>query len=224
MKPKGEAIAIVSGGLDSVTLAHALAGDGWNLHLLAFDYGQRHARELEFARRCATRLDAGIDVVDLTSLLPLLRGSALTDDIPVPHGHYAAPSMAITIVPNRNAIFLSIAYAAAVSRNAQIVATGVHAGDHFVYPDCRPEFIVSFNEMQKLAVAGCGDPDLHLHAPFVGRSKSEIVTLGARLGVPFGETWSCYEGGKIHCGQCGTCVERKEAFELAGVSDPTKYA
>jgi len=224
MKSKGEAVAIVSGGLDSVTLAHLLSDEGWNLHLLAFNYGQRHARELGFAQKCAGRLNASIDIVDLSSLLPLLRGSALTDDIAVPHGHYAAPSMAITIVPNRNAIFLTIAYAAAVSRAAQIVATGVHAGDHFVYPDCRPAFIESFGAMQKLAVEGCGDANLKLHAPFVGKTKSEIVSIGARLGVPFDETWSCYQGGQVHCGQCGTCVERREAFELSGVIDPTQYA
>lgn len=217
------AIAIVSGGLDSVTLAHLLKSEGWDLHLLAFDYGQRHKRELRFARSCAARLNSSLDVVDLTGLEPVLRGSALTDDIAVPHGHYESPSMAITIVPNRNAIFLAVAYAAAVSRKAQRVAIGVHAGDHFIYPDCRPAFIESFDAMQRVAVEGCGDDHLHLSAPFVQMSKSDIVRIGAGLNVPFEETWSCYEGGEIHCGQCGTCVERIEAFALADVPDPTTY-
>jgi 7-cyano-7-deazaguanine synthase len=219
-----KAVAIVSGGLDSVTLAYLLHSQGWDLDLLAFDYGQRHRREVEFARQCAQDLNARFDLVDLRGAGRLLGGSALTDEnIAVPHGHYAAPSMAITIVPNRNAIFLTVAYGAAVAREAEIVATAVHGGDHFIYPDCRPAFIQSFDAMQKLAVEGCGHPGLHLHAPFVQKFKHDIVHIGAGLGVPFEKTWSCYEGGAIHCGECGTCVERKEAFHLAGVVDPTEY-
>ena len=217
------AIAVVSGGLDSVTLAYWLA-QKYDVHLLAFDYGQRHRRELDFARKCATNLDAPLDVVDISSLRAILGGSALTDDIAVPHGHYAAPSMAVTIVPNRNAIFLTIAFGAAISQHAEAVAVGVHAGDHFIYPDCRPEFIQSFAAMQRVAVEGCGDPNLQLLAPFVQKSKADIVTLGAQLNVPFAQTWSCYEGAEIHCGRCGTCVERIEAFALARVEDPTLYA
>lgn len=222
-KPK--AIALVSGGLDSVTLAYLLASEGWELHLLAYDYGQRHQREVEFARQCAQDLGAAFDLVDLRGAGQLLGGSALTDEnIAVPHGHYAAPSMAITIVPNRNAIFLAVAYGAAVAENAQIVATAVHGGDHFIYPDCRPGFIEAFDAMQKQAVAGCGHPTLHLHAPFVHQFKHDIVKIGAALGVPYEKTWSCYEGGALHCGQCGTCVERKESFALADVKDPTLYS
>ncbi len=219
------AIVILSGGLDSVVLAHLMQSEKNDLHLLSFDYGQRHAKELEYSRRAAMCLKAPHNIVDIRSVGALLGGSALTDEnIAVPHGHYAAPSMAITIVPNRNAIFLTIAYGVAVAQNAQIVATAVHSGDHFVYPDCREEFLQSFNAMQRLAVAGCGDENLHLYAPFADKTKSQIVEIGARLNVPFGETWSCYEGGTIHCGQCGTCVERKEAFETAGVFDPTEYS
>jgi 7-cyano-7-deazaguanine synthase len=218
------AIAIVSGGLDSVVLAHLLQSEGHDLHLISFDYGQRHARELEYSRLCATRLNAPHEVIDIRAVGRVLGGSALTDEsIPVPHGHYAAPSMAITIVPNRNAIFLTIAYGVAVARNAQLVATAVHSGDHFIYPDCRGAFVKSFDAMQRLAVEGCGDAGLHLHTPFVDKSKAQIVTVGAALNVPFNETWSCYEGNEIHCGECGTCVERKEAFALAGVADPTEY-
>jgi 7-cyano-7-deazaguanine synthase len=217
------AVAVVSGGLDSVTLAHLLHARGWNLSLLAIDYGQRHKRELALAQACAQRLGAEIHTVDLTGLRPLLKGSALTDDVVVPHGHYAAPSMAATIVPNRNAIFLAVAYAAAVAAGAQLVAIGVHAGDHPVYPDCRPAFIESFAAMQKIATEGSGDARLELYAPFLNMGKHDIVRLGADLGVPFVETWSCYEGGALHCGNCGTCVERREAFALAGVPDPTEY-
>jgi 7-cyano-7-deazaguanine synthase len=218
-----KAVAIVSGGMDSVTLAYLLSSEGFSLHLLSVNYGQRHLKELEYAKVCAQRLDAKFDVVDLSSMGRLLKGSALTDDIPVPHGHYAAPNMAITVVPNRNAILLSIAYGVAVAEGAEVVATGVHAGDHFVYPDCRPEFIKAFQEMQKQAVEGFGDESLKLYAPFVEWSKADIVATGARLGVPYADTWSCYEGGEVHCGECGTCVERRESFQLARVQDPTIY-
>jgi len=217
------AVAIVSGGLDSVTLAYLLRAEGYELHLVAFNYGQRHVKEVEYARLCAARVEATFDLVDLSAVGRLLKGSALTDDIPVPHGHYAAPSMAITIVPNRNAIMLAVAYGVAVAQNAEIVATAVHAGDHFIYPDCRPAFIESFDAMQRVAVEGCGHPDLRLHAPFANIAKHDIVAIGARLNVPFADTWSCYEGGEVHCGRCGTDVERREAFELAGVPDPTVY-
>ncbi len=218
-----KAIAIVSGGLDSVTLAYLLHAEGYELHLLSFDYGQRHKKELVYAERCANRLSAAFDIIDLSNIGRFLTGSALTDAIPVPDGHYAAPNMAITVVPNRNAMMLSIAYAVAVAEKAQIVAIGVHAGDHFIYPDCRPEFITSFDTMQRLAVEGFGDPQLKLEAPFVHLGKHQIVQLGTALHVPYADTWSCYKGGEKHCGTCGTCFERKEAFELADVPDPTAY-
>ncbi len=222
MDGKG-AVAIVSGGMDSVTLAHLLNEEGYDLHLLSVDYGQRHKKELAYAERCAKRLGASFDVVDISGVGRLLSGSALTDDIEVPHGHYAEETMAVTVVPNRNAIMLSIAYGVAVARGAQVVATAVHAGDHYVYPDCRPEFIEAFDAMQKKAVEGFGDPALHLYTPFAHKTKAQIVEVGAALGVPYEDTWSCYEGGEVHDGLCGTCTERKEAFELAGVPDPTVY-
>lgn len=224
MSEKKRAVAIVSGGLDSVVLSHLLASQNFDLHLLSFDYGQKHKKELEFARECAARLNARFDVVDLSGFTPLISGSALTSsEIAVPHGHYAAQNMAITVVPNRNAIMLALAFGAAVNEGASVVATAVHGGDHAIYPDCRPEFIESFDQMQRLAVEGFGASDLHLHAPFLATDKTGIVREGARLEVPFERTWSCYEGGEIHCGQCGTCVERREAFEIAGVWDPTFY-
>jgi len=147
----------------------------------------------------------------------------LTDGVLVPHGHYAAPNMAITVVPNRNAIMLSIAYGVAVAEGAELVATGVHSGDHFVYPDCRPEFIEAFGAMQKEAVKGFGDESLRLYAPFVEKSKADIVVTGDRLGVPYADTWSCYDGGEVHRGRCSTDVERILAFKEAGIQDPTEY-
>ena len=162
-------------------------------------------------------------IVDISGVGRLLSGSALTDDIEVPHGHYAEETMAVTVVPNRYAIMLSIAYGAAVADGAQLVAAAVHAGDHFVYPDCRPAFIEAFDGMERLATEGFGHQNLRLHAPFLDKTKAGIARIGAELGVPYEDTWSCYGGGEVHCGLCGTCNERKEAFELAGVTDPTAY-
>jgi 7-cyano-7-deazaguanine synthase len=223
MRKGDRAVAIVSGGMDSVTLAYLLDSEGYELHLLSVDYGQRHRKEISYAKRCAERLGAACDVVDISHVGRLLSGSALTDDVEVPHGHYAAENMAVTVVPNRNAIMLSIAYGVAVARGATLVAAAVHAGDHYVYPDCRPQFVEAFDAMQRQAVEGFGDPDLRLHAPFIHKTKAEIVEIGTSLGVPYEDTWSCYEAGEIHCGLCGTCNERKEAFQLATVPDPTKY-
>ncbi len=214
-------IAIVSGGMDSVTLAYKLAAEGHNIHLLSFNYGQRHKKELDFARMAAYDLGGLWDVVDLSNLTHLIGGSSLTSDIPVPDGHYAEETMKITVVPNRNAIMLAIAYGVAVAEQADYVAVGVHAGDHFIYPDCRPEFISLFEQMEDRAIEGFGSAKLL--APFVNISKADIVSLGTVVNVPYRKTWSCYKGGDVHCGTCGTCVERKEAFQLAGVEDPTEY-
>ena len=218
-----KAIAIVSGGVDSVTLAYLLHAQGHELHLLSFDYGQRHKKELFFAELCARRLNAAFDVIDLTTITRFLKGSALTDAVPVPEGHYAAPNMAITVVPNRNAIMLSVAYAVAVAERVNLVAAGVHAGDHFIYPDCRPTFIKAFDAMERLAVEGFGEANLRLETPFVHLEKYQIITMGAALGVPYSDTWSCYKGNEQHCGRCGTCVERKLAFRDAMVADPMSY-
>lgn len=218
-----KAIAIVSGGMDSVTLANVLKSEGYDLHLLSFDYGQRHSKELEYAKRCADSLGARWSLVNLSTVTPLMAGSALTGSTPVPDGHYEAETMRVTVVPNRNAVMLAIAYAAAVSEQSDIVAIGVHSGDHFIYPDCRPEFVQAFDAMERLATRGHAAPGLRLYAPFVAMTKADIVRRGAALGVDYADTWSCYKGGAVHCGTCGTCVERKEAFELAGVNDPTIY-
>jgi 7-cyano-7-deazaguanine synthase len=218
------AVAIVSGGMDSVTLAYQLRTEYDELTLLSVDYGQRHVREIDCAAKAAAALDAAHHVVDLTSLTKLLAGSALTDDaVPVPDGHYAAETMRATVVPNRNAMLLDLATAIAVAAGAECVATGVHAGDHAIYPDCRPEFIHAYEAMAVVANEGFAVPGFYVRAPFLGITKADIARIGERLGVPWADTWSCYKGGETHCGTCGTCVERVEAFELAGVADPTTY-
>lgn len=216
------AIAVLSGGMDSTVLAYYASSLYERLDLVSVNYGQRHGVELEHAATTARKLDARHDVVDLSSIRLLLRGSALTDDdVDVPHGHYAADNMSSTVVPNRNATLISVAYMAAVSRTADAVLVGVHAGDHFVYPDCRPKFVDALGDALK--VGNEGYADVQLLAPFVHNTKTDICRLGDRLGVPWTDTWSCYEGGTVHCGRCGTCVERREAFQDAGVADPTEY-
>jgi len=216
-----DTIVICSGGLDSVTLAHKTAAERRLAALLSFDYGQRHVKEVESARACAARLGVPHRVVDLRGVGAALSGSALTDDVAVPDGHYAEDTMKITIVPNRNAIMLAVAFGMAAAQEAGAVAAAVHGGDHFIYPDCRPGFVAAFRAMQDHALDGVAKVDLW--TPYVHGSKADIVSDGARLGVPFAETWSCYKGGARHCGRCGTCVERREAFHLAGVPDPTDY-
>jgi 7-cyano-7-deazaguanine synthase len=195
------------------------------LHLMGFDYGQKHKKELEYAEATASRLDTYWNLVDLGSITGLISGSVLTSNKQaVPEGHYAEENMKLTVVPNRNMIMLSVAIAHAVDIGAKVVLAGMHAGDHPVYPDCRPEFIKELNDAAVVGNEGFAAPGFNLLAPFVNISKADIVGLGATLGVPFAETWSCYKGGARHCGRCGTCVERAEAFSIAGVEDPTDYA
>ena len=216
-------LVVCSGGLDSVTLAYRVAAEGRLGRLLTFDYGQRHRKELDFAALAARRLQVPHDIIDLTAVTPFLKGSALTDSgaAEVPDGHYAEDSMRVTVVPNRNAIMLTIAFGVAAGVGLDRVAAAVHSGDHFIYPDCRPAFVDAFRTMQALALEGMWE--VELFTPYVQRSKADIVRDGAAHQVPFQDTWSCYKGGARHCGRCGTCVERREAFHLAGVEDPTDY-
>lgn len=214
-------LVICSGGLDSVTLSHQVAARGELAALISFDYGQRHKKELAFAAACGRRLGVAHHVIDIRSIGAQLGGSALTDNIAVPDGHYAEETMAVTIVPNRNAIMLTIAYGVAVAQKAEAVGAAFHGGDHFIYPDCRPAFVEAFARMQEAALEDVAK--IALVTPFLRKTKANIVAEGARLGVPFAETWSCYKGGANHCGRCGTCVERREAFHLAKVEDPTVY-
>lgn len=188
---------------------------------ISFNYGQRHKKELDYARGVCQKLGVEHRVVDISEINKLIKGSALTDDIDVPEGHYASDNMKITVVPNRNAIMISLAVAWASSISYDAVITGVHSGDHAIYPDCREIFISSINTTSQLATDGFGN--IKVIAPFVNLSKADIVRFGNDLAVPYEDSWSCYKGGKYHCGKCGTCVERKEAFELAGVEDLTIY-
>jgi 7-cyano-7-deazaguanine synthase len=219
---KGTAVALLSGGLDSGTLAFHLVKDlKLEVHFLSFDYGQRHSVELNHASRLASSLGQRHDVIHLPDIARILRasGTSLTNrSVDVPDGHYAEQTMKATIVPNRNAMMLAIAYSVAVAEGVEEVACGVHGGDHYIYPDCRPAFIAAFERAMTFA----NDPDyIMLYTPYIRKDKTHIAFESVRLGV--GETWSCYKGGETHCGTCGTCTERKEAFILAKVPDPTEY-
>lgn len=221
MEKVARMISVVSGGLDSITMVHRWHSQGIEQRLLSFNYGQRHAKELRYAEMHARLLGLPHEVINLSDVRNLLTASALTSDIAVPEGHYSADNMAITVVPNRNAIMLTIAASYAVSMGASCVSTAVHAGDHAQYPDCRLEFFQSLGAMWAASLGNVEVP--MIFTPYLYCSKAEIVREAWRLGFATENTWSCYKGGDQHCGRCGTCVERIEAFRLAGVADRTQY-
>lgn len=215
-----QTIVILSGGMDSAVLLADQLHAGHTVAALSVNYGQRHRRELDYAAKVAAYYDIEHHTADLSALRPLLAGSSqTTDGVPVPHGHYAAESMKQTVVPNRNMLLLALAGAWAISRKADAIAYAAHAGDHTVYPDCRPVFVEA---LQAALVLADWHP-VQIARPFIHWTKAEICRHGDDLDVPFALTYSCYEGGVDHCGLCGTCVERREAFRLAEVPDPTPY-
>ncbi|MQS38314.1 7-cyano-7-deazaguanine synthase QueC [Streptomyces katsurahamanus] len=219
------AVLIASGGMDSTVTAYDLASRGIAVTLLSFDYGQRHRVELDYLEKIAARMRVPHERVDLTGVGRLLAGSALTDaSVEVPDGHYSDASMRATVVANRNMIMLSVAAGLAVAQGAEIVASGAHGGDHVIYPDCRPGFFEQMNAALLAGNEGFLPDGFRLEAPFLNDAKADIARRGHELGVPFELTWSCYRGGTVHCGTCGTCTERREAFALANVTDPTRYA
>ena len=215
-----QTILIYSGGIDSTTLLYQLLDDGHEIKTLSVDYGQRHHSEIDCAIDIARSLGVEHEVADIKGITHLLGGSSLTSpDLAVPDGHYEEESMKQTIVPNRNMIMLAIAAGWAISHQFDTVSYAAHSGDHAIYPDCREEFAQALDKSIQLA-------DWHqvsLHRPFVGMTKADIITLGTKLKVPYEKTWSCYKGGKLHCGRCGTCIERREAFYLSNINDPTLY-
>lgn len=220
MSSKKIVVPIYSGGLDSTVLLYLLLQKGAELKPLAVNYGQRHGREIEAAEDFCARLGLDLEVADLSGIRHLLAGSSQTSpDVAVPEGHYAEESMKQTVVPNRNMIMLSVAAGYAISLGAPAVAYGAHNGDHAIYPDCRNVFGSAMDTVLQL----CDWQPVRLWRPFVDATKADIVALGESLGVPMHLTWSCYQGGLRHCGKCGTCVERREAFQLAGVTDLTPY-
>jgi len=213
-------VLVYSGGLDSTVLLYHLLDTGATVSTLSVDYGQRHSKELIQAEVITKALGVEHRTVDLRSITALFGNSSLTDtDLTIPHGHYGEDNMKSTVVPNRNMILLSLATAWAASLKADSVSYAAHSGDHAVYPDCREAFASALDKAIRLA----DWQEIYLNRPFVDYSKADVVKRGAELHVPFEKTWSCYEGNDTHCGQCGTCIERREAFYLAGIEDPTPY-
>lgn len=219
-----KAVLIGSGGIDSTTLLYKLMDEGYRPVVLTFLYGQKHGKEIQFVKNTCNILKVQNITIDITGIKDLIKGSALTDsrvDIPeVPETTEFYDTLRTTIVPNRNSIFLTLAVAYAQSVGCNHIFFGVHFSDRGVYPDCRKEFIDSFQNSQILAN---DNKNLRISAPFVDLDKSDIVKLGNDLNVPFENTWSCYKGKKNHCGVCSSCRERKRAFTEAGITDPTIY-
>lgn len=213
-----DSIIIVSGGLDSITLLYDKAA---TIALaVSFDYGQNHAsRELPFAALHCKRLGIQHIVIPLQFMQQYFKSSLLDGAENIPEGHYEEENMKSTVVPFRNGIMLAIAAGIAESHNLNRIYIANHGGDHTIYPDCRPEFI---NAMTAATQAGTFN-NTHVEAAFTNITKADIVRIGNKLGINYAETWSCYKGGKCHCGKCGTCIERKEAFQEARLTDPTEY-
>ncbi len=213
-------VVLVSGGMDSVAALHAAARGHEVVAGLSFDYGSKHnARELPFAARHCARLGVPHEVVGLDVMDRLFKSDLLRSGGEIPEGHYEADNMRRTVVPFRNGILLAIAAGYAESVGAAGLVIAAHSGDHAIYPDCREDFMRPMAE----AVRAGTYAGIELLRPFVDGRKEDIAAIGAKLGIDFAETWSCYKGGELHCGKCGTCVERREAFVLAGLEDPTEY-
>jgi 7-cyano-7-deazaguanine synthase len=211
---------LLSGGMDSVAAFYEALGSHEVVAGLSFDYGAKHnAREIPFAKLHADRNGVLHQIIPLDFMNRLFKSDLLQSGGEIPDGHYAEESMKQTVVPFRNGIMLAIATGYAESIGAGGLVIAAHSGDHAIYPDCREPF------MQAMATAmGEGTyAKIQLLRPFIAMDKTAIARRGVELGIDFSETWSCYKGGEVHCGVCGTCVERREAFILAGLPDHTRY-
>jgi 7-cyano-7-deazaguanine synthase len=215
-----QVVVLCSGGMDSVTALHWARRHHDVRAVLSFDYGAKHNhRELPFAAEQARLVGAPHQVVPLDFIAQHFTSDLLKSGGEIPEGHYAAENMKQTVVPFRNGIMLAIAGGYAESHGARGLVIAAHTGDHTIYPDCREDFMRAMGDALRLGTyAG-----VELLRPFIALTKGQIAAEGARLGVDLGRTWSCYKGGAIHCGRCGTCVERREAFAEAGLPDPTAY-
>ena len=212
---------LLSGGMDSVTALYHSAAEHEVTDALSFDYGSKHNhREIPFAQYHAEKLAVRHTVIALPFMGEHFASDLLQRGGDIPDGHYEEESMKRTVVPFRNGILLGIAAGFAESRGAEGLVIAAHTGDHAIYPDCREPFMQAMSDAIRLGTCA----GLTVLRPFIALTKSQIAARGAALGVDFALTWSCYKGGALHCGTCGTCVERREAFLLAGLADPTTYA
>ena len=211
---------LLSGGMDSVAAFYEVLGSHEVVAGLSFDYGAKHnAREIPFAKLHADRNGVLHQIIPLDFMNRLFKSDLLQSGGEIPDGHYAEESMKQTVVPFRNGIMLAIATGYAESIGAEGLVIAAHSGDHAIYPDCREPFMLAM----ATAMGEGTYAEIQLLRPFIAMDKTAIARRGVELGIDFSETWSCYKGGEIHCGVCGTCVERREAFILAGLPDPTRY-
>lgn len=217
-----KAVVLASGGMDSTALLSFLSENGWVVRPVSFYYGGKHnAVEYSALLDVCNHLKLPEPIrVNIDFINSLFKSDLLQSGGEIPHGHYADASMARTVVPARNSIMLSIAAGIAESLEYPVVSIANHAGDHVIYPDCRPQFIESMSKSLSLG----SDGKVEIYAPFSFMMKWDIAKLGHKYNAPFQLSWSCYEGKDSHCGKCGTCFERKEAFEKAGLIDPTWYS
>jgi 7-cyano-7-deazaguanine synthase len=216
-----QVVVLCSGGMDSVTALHWARRHHEVVAVLSFDYGAKHNhREIPLAAEHARALGVTHQVITLDFVNRFFASTLLKSGGEIPDGHYEAATMKQTVVPFRNAIMLSIATGFAESRGAEGLVIAAHGGDHAIYPDCREDFMRAMDAAMRHGT----HTGLVLLRPFIELNKAQIAAEGARLGVDYARTWSCYKGGEIHCGRCGTCVERREAFLAAGLPDPTVYA
>ena len=218
---KQKVVVIYSGGMDSFTVLHKAIEQGKDVYPLTFNYGQRHAKEIDYAAKVCQELNVPHKIVDISAISQLMTGSSLTvdSDIEIPQGHYEEDSMKSTVVPNRNMVLLSMAIAYAVSIEANAVYYGAHSGDHAIYPDCRPEFVHKMNEVSQIA----NYQPIDIVSPYIENNKIEILADGLRMGLDYGKSWTCYNGREQACGVCGSCVERLEAFSANDLTDPLAY-
>lgn len=217
---KKRVIVLCSGGMDSVVALHDATREHEVVAALSFHYGSKHNdREIPFAAFHAAEVGTSHLTIPLDFMGRHFESHLLQSGASIPKGHYEEETMKQTVVPFRNGIMLAVAAGLAESRNADCVVIAAHSGDHAIYPDCREDFMRAMGDAIRLGTYA----DVALLRPFISRTKSEIARRGHELGVDFSQTWSCYVGGEKHCGECGTCVERREAFELAELNDPTEY-
>lgn len=217
-----KSVVVYSGGMDSTVVLHQEVKEvgAENVLAVSFNYGSKHNdREFEMAQYNTKHLGCEHIRVPMLFINDLFESDLLKSGGDIPYGHYEEPSMKRTVVPFRNGIMLSVSAGIAESRGCDRVVLGNHFGDHAVYPDCRENFIHNMSNAMSLGTYN----KTMIKSPFCTLRKEDIVIRGEELGVDWTKTWSCYEGGEIHCGLCGTCVERKEAFQIAGVKDPTEY-
>jgi len=213
-------VVLLSGGMDSVTAFYHVLREHDVVAAVSFDYGAKHNhKEIPFARHHCERNGVHHQVISMGFVNELFQSDLLQSGGDIPEGHYAAENMKQTVVPFRNGIMLSIAAGYAESLEAEGLVIAAHSGDHAIYPDCREEFMQSIADAMRFGTYAQVD----LLRPFIEMNKAQIAASGHELGVDYAMTWSCYKGQDIHCGKCGTCVERREAFLDAGVPDPTEY-